>query len=348
MNVLIIANAHRKGGLSGSDAIYQKFAELWPARVDVWHMKEIDFKPFTICYIWRIVLGCWRALWCSKKYDAVYSASDFLMDSLPAFILKLRGIKWIAGFYLYAFRPQVVVVNKRKILVGKWQYHYSQQIIIWLINKYADMVIVTNPSMYGWLKDKHKSWINGGIDLSLTHGARKKNYDAVFCGRIHWSKGIYELREIWESILLIYPDARLAIIGDGDTGKEFFDGCKNVVQLGYMGDERFEIYKQSAMVLYMPTVDHFSMAPVEAMACGCVLISIDVSSVEIMNPPRIGTENKLGIINGIWHCKSLYDGDDVKYKEYEHLSIDARQWAQQFSWDKQVNRVWEDIQWLFL
>jgi glycosyltransferase involved in cell wall biosynthesis len=330
LNVLIIANAHRKGGLSGSDAIYQKFAELWPAQVDVWHMKEIDFKPFTICYLWRIVFGCWRALWCSKKYDVVYSASDFLMDSLPAFILKLRGMKWIAGFFMDAQEM-------------KWQYRYSQMFVKWLIKRYADMVIVTNPTMYYLFSDKRKTWINGGIDLSLTHGTREKKYDAVFCGRIHSSKGVYRLLDIWNEVRVYKPDAQIAIIGDGDLGKEIFGLCSGIDLLGYMGDDRFEIYKQSRIVLYPAIVDHFSMAPVEAMACGCVFFGSNIPTVRFFvdeyDMPTGLISNESDRI-----AKFIVTVDDYLI---DCWSVYSRVWAQQFSWDKQVNRVWEDIKWLF-
>ncbi len=76
----------------------------WPHKVKMWDMLNVDFRPFWACYVYRVLLACFCAMFWRGKYDFVYSASDFLMDSLPAAIMKIRGVSrhWVAGFYLFA------------------------------------------------------------------------------------------------------------------------------------------------------------------------------------------------------------------------------------------------------
>lgn len=338
--ILILANSRFNGGLSGGDAIYESFKKYWPCQFSESNLAHIDFKPFGLCYFARLAVSIGRALLDCRRYDLVYSSSDFLPDSIPALIYKAKGNKWVAGFFLKAFKDN--------------RLHYlSQKLVRWLIDKFADMVIVTNPTMYDIFPTKRKTWINGGIDLSLAGLSDKpKIYDAVFCGRIHPSKGIDELLEIWDLVREKLPKARLAIIGDGDLGigyikhklyaKHGLHKRNGIDLLGYMGNERFEIYKQSRMVLYPtpPKYDHFSMAPVEAMACGCVMLSFNINSIIWLTDGSISLMNE----DSASFADSIIDliefgGDNFHYK----VAVHSIYWAQQFDYQKQSMRVYEDV-----
>lgn len=340
MRILIIANTRFKGGLSGSDAIYENFVKHWGCQFTVWSMQNIDFKPFSLCYLVRIILSCFMATFERNKFDVVYSSSDFLPDSLAGFIFKLRGYKWVAGFYLNAFKENKI-------------HRLTQKIVKWLIRSWADMVIVTNPTMYPIFHHMKKTWINGGIDLSLAGlSDEPKIYDAVFCGRIHPSKGIDELLEIWDLVRQKLPKARLALIGDGDLGVDYVrhklfakhgrNQYNGIDLLGYMGDERFKVYKQSKVVLY-PTplkYDHFSMAPIEAMACGCVLVAFDTPVIDKMLSKNCGAlvvENVKDFDNCIrWWLQ------DANSWMAENSPL-AFEWSKQFDYKKQSTRVYEEI-----
>jgi len=338
MKILIIANARWLPGMSGSDSIYLNFKKHWPCETDVWEMLEIDFRPFWLCYIWRILLGCWRALWIySWQYDFVYSASDFWMDSLPAFIFKINNItcvhkiKWIAGFYLYAPKE-------------KWVYRLTQKPIRWLINKFADIVCVTNASMFDGFKNKKVIAVNGGVDLTLAgHGGQERVYDAVFCGRIHHSKGIQELIRIWMYVRQNKPDATLALIGDYDLGIEYVKKLipagddLGIKFFGYLEDERFEIYRQSKIVLYPSKVDHFSMSPVEAMACGCPMVCFNLPVMDFIKPH--GTLMAKNEQEFAYWILTLLRLDSTRTA----FSKAAVSWANAWDWKITTKKVYEAI-----
>lgn len=344
MRILIIANARFKGGASGGDKIYESFKKYWPCEVTVECLEDIDFKPFGVCYLVRIIVSCFNALLRTDRFDVVYSASDFLPDSLAGLIYKIKGSRWVAGFFLKAFRDNPV-------------HFWTQQMVRKLIDWFADMVIVTNPTMYYIFPNKKKTWINGGIDLSLAGLSDKpKIYDAVFCGRIHPSKGIDELLEIWDLVREKLPKARLAIIGDGDLGVQYIKhkifakhglGKRNGIDLlGYMGNERFEIYKQSKVVLYPtpPKYDHFSMAPVEAMACGCPCLSFDTPTIRKMAAGGwLFSNDKNYIANEITNIFNLIQTPQGPYRRNALLGEMAYKYAQRFDYQKQSTRVYEDI-----
>lgn len=328
--ILIIANARRKGGLSGSDNIYLAFVRYWDF-VEVWHRLEVDFKPFWLCYIWRIIIGCLQALFCFEKYEFVYSASDFWMDALPAWILKLKGNKWAAGYYLNAPRK-----NKA--------YLYSQNLMKFFIKHFADTTCMTNERVYEKSDLPNSAvFVHGGVDLNYAGlSVEEKIYDAVFIGRFHHTKGIDELMKIWDKVLKCRPSSTLAIIGGGDDKekdiKAWAERTDGVHLLGYMGIERFDIFKKSKIVLYPSTYDHFSFGPVEAMACGCPMIAFNLSVMAKME--------------GLKGCALVHDFDtdvfagailDYIVGRWVVKSVEAVKYAQTWDWKVRAPKVLEQI-----
>jgi len=325
--ILIIANARTKGGLSGSDNIYLHLAKHCECRI--WEMLDTDFRPFVLCYIWKIIKGCWQALWDNTHYEYVYSASDFWMDSLPALIYKMKGNKWVAGCYMKAPKKNIF-------------YYITQQPILFLMNHFADVICVTTSDVFGFKKPTVP--VHGGVDMALAYpGKEAKIYDAVFVGRLHYTKGIDELIQIWETVVQNLPDAHLVIIGDGDTEakkiKHWASISHNITYKGYMGKERFDVYRKSKMVLY-PTPykhSHFSMGPVEAMACGCPMVSfdLDVMEVEKIKGARLCTDINDFVKGVIWLIKH----QAIR----EAFSENAINYARSWDWSVKAPMILKEI-----
>lgn len=328
--ILIIANARRKGGLSGGDNIYLNFIKHWPIQTDTWDMLNIDFKPFCLCYVYRIIVSIIYALKIDWKCDAVYAASDFLMDSIPAWIIARRKkVKLFMSLYLEAPKGDIL-------------YTLSQ----WLATKFikrADIVFITNDTMKHLFPGKKTISVQGGVDLELagTHEG-KRIYTCAYVGRIHPSKGIKDLAEIWKAVRCLNKDATLAFIGDGDLGVNYarklgLNEENGVSHFGFMGKERFGIYKSSSMVLY-PAKSHMSMSPVEAMACGCVLIAFkDIQKYGKLPKGLYLAENNLDYADNINWLSSV---------DNEYLDIvrdEMLEWAAEWDWKKRTAEIWDQL-----
>lgn len=343
----IFANAALGKGLSGGDRIFIEFAKRLRQKYQVvihvwkegWEMCQrqglttgITFEfikvdmwcqlGFVACYLARIIKSVWNALVTrldNPKEIILYSASEFWMDSLPGFILKLRypNTKWMVGSFQTAPNPLVGFTqgkreNTYKIsALANW---LVQLPIKPLVKRWADIVLVNNESERKNFKALDKKGkvlvILGAVNTEQINDFRLKNkfpkiYDAVFQGRFHPQKGVMELIEIWRLVANKKPAAKLAMIGDGPLMYEVKNKTKgfklenNIDLLGYVfdGPLKYKIFSQSKLVVHPAFYDSGGMASAEAMAFGIPCIGFDLESYRSYYPEgmikvKIGDLNK--------------------------------------------------------
>jgi len=324
-----------------------------------WTSSKFRRLGTVILYLIGTVKGCLIVMKKLRQIDKmiIYSSSDFWPDSIPAFIAKLRNkdLKWIAAFYLFAQNPfgKESPYRGRKFLKGLL-YWLSQIPTYWLIKKYADMVFVTNePDRVKFVNsrltlDKVVA-VRGGVDTktpSLVPEPKRKKYDAVFIGRFHPQKGVLELIDIWRYVCDKKPNAKLAVIGKGDLEKRMKEKIRehrlenNIDLLGFKdGIEKIRIFKESRMALYPATLDHWSMAPVEAMICGLPLVTFDISTLKFLHPrgmirvPCYDLKSFAEAIGKLLNDKKLY----------QKTQRDSIVWAKEWDWDKRAEEILNKI-----
>ncbi len=243
-----------------------------------------------------------------KQADYIYSVSDFYPDFWPAFYAKVKNkkIKWIAGYYLFAPSP----FSKESPYKGKnrlrgFLYWLMQRPSYFIAKRWADFVFVTSePDVKKFItkkRDRSKIIVvQGGVDIAESEKylkseniipVEKRKYDACFVGRFHYQKGVLELVDIWKKVLEKKVDAKLAMIGDGGLEQDVREKIKkykledNIDLLGFMdGQEKYEIFKQSKMMLHPATYDSGGMAAAEGMAWGLPGASFDLEALKTYYP----------------------------------------------------------------
>jgi len=131
-----------------------------------------------------------------------------------------------------------------------------------------------------------------GIDWDLISAAAvapgPARFDAVCVGRLHRSKGIFDLPQIWAEVRKVWPNARLAIIGgtsDADVVNELraaiaaagggFDD--SIELLGYLDSLILWPLVKSAKVFLCPSHEEgFGIAPIEGLASGLAVVAYDL------------------------------------------------------------------------
>lgn len=243
-----------------------------------------------------------------EKYDYIYSTSDFWPDSLAAFYLKLKNKKiiWVAGFYLFAPKPwQKESPYKGRNFIKGLLYFLIQYPVYIIVKRYADIVFVTSePDVSKFVTNRRKEneiiIIQGGVDVTASekylssHNVipiKKRKYDACFIGRLHHQKGVVGLIEIWRRVCLADKNRRLLIIGDGELEGKVRENIvnynleKNIEMVGFAdGEKKFDLIKQSKIVVHPATYDSGGMAAAEAMAWGVPGISYDLEALKTYYP----------------------------------------------------------------
>lgn len=289
----------------------QNLQESENLKLKVLKMKFWCRGGFLICYLARILRSVFEA-WRVKLEEGtiIYSASEFWMDSLPALILKLRYPQstWVAAWYQTAPNPLIGFSEgerKNRYRVGAFFYWLLQYFIKPLISRFADIVLVNNdeerkqfPEL---IQENRVRVVLGAVDLEKIKKWKRdreylpKIYDAVFQGRFHPQKGIFELVDIWKLIVNQKSKAKLAVIGNGPLMQDVKAKVKklgleeNIKFFGYVydGPEKYTIFSQSRIVVHPAFYDSGGMAAAEAMAFGLPCVGFKLKSYESYYPRGI-------------------------------------------------------------
>lgn len=388
-NFLFFALAATGSGISGGDRIFIEFARRWSkySKVVVYLTREgvemckrqnlsgnmlsikvvgkdVFLKNFFIGYLYRIFQGIKLGLSLKIEEDTyIYSASDFWMDAIPAFLIKLRSkkAKWVASWYQTAPNPVLGYGSgqrDKQYRFSAFSYWMSQLLIKPLIQSFANLVLVNNceeKEQFPTLDRQGKvGVVLGAVNLTdikkwiKGHVSKKKIYDAVYHGRFHSQKGVVELVNIWKLVVSRRPDAVLAMIGDGplmkDVKKEITE-CglgHNVKLFGYVfdGPLKYEIFSKSRLVVHPAFYDSGGMAAAEAMAFGIPCVGFDLKAYESYYPKgmvKVKIGNLEDFANSI--LKLLEDKKFSQRISQEATCMIESSW----SWDKRSEEVFEFI-----
>lgn len=387
-------------GISGGDKISIELARRWsesfPVTIYLWeegyrmymrqnlNPKKIKFKiinmspwkyfGFLVNYAARILAGILFSLKINlenEKNTIVYCATEFWMDSLPGFILKLRfpNITWITTWFQTAPNPLIGFKEGDRALSYRFHalpYWLVQLPIKHLIKKWADFVLVNNefekkqfPDMERQKKVivvlgavNFKEIENWKLKMSKARagapGNLPKVYDGVFQGRFHPQKGVVELIDIWKLVVDKKPDARLALIGDGPLMEEVKEEIKklnlqeNITLFGYIFDgvEKYQIFAQSKVVLHPAFYDSGGMAAAEAMALGLPAVGFNLKSYESYYPKGM-VKVKIGDLESFANKILELLSNEKLYKKISKEAIQLINY--QWSWEYRSREILDQV-----
>lgn len=387
----IIALAALGGGLSGGDRIFIEFARRWsknfPVHLYVWeqglemcrreklagkflkiHLVRVGILSklgFIFTYLYRVFLGLKLGFTLKiQAGDYVYSASEFWMDSLPAFIFKIRNpnVKWAAAWYQTAPNPLTGFAQGKRAKqyrLAAFLYWTAQKPIKPILRKFADFVLVNNEIEKKEFPSHNASGrtivVLGAVNtekilayLKKNKGPKEKKYLAVFQGRFHPQKGVVELIDIWKLVVNKIPGAKLAMIGDGPLMDDVRGRInklslgRNIDLLGFLhdGDIKYSIFNNSRVVVHPAFFDSGGMAAAEAMAFGLPCVGFDLKSYLSYYPKgmmKVPTGNLRGFAEKI----IILSSDQGLYHK---LALEAgKMILTNYSWDVRAREVLSKI-----
>ena len=178
---------------------------------------------------------------------------------------------------LYRKADTVIPVSQEisKMLFEKYSISKSKLKVIYNPYDIIDIERLANEN----IEDKYENFMNS-----------KKIFISV--GRQTYQKGFWHLVKAFKLVLEKDPDARLVIIGSGNNDVKLMKliknlGIENSVLLPGFQNNPFKFIKRSQIFVMTSLFEGFPNALVEAMACGCPVISTDCKS----GPKEILLEN---------------------------------------------------------
>jgi len=297
--------------------------------------------------------------------NVIYSTSPLWPDIFPGFFMRRRSpdSRWLTAMSMYA---PPCWKGWKPYAGGRWSLpdprafalNLNQFPVYPLIKRHCDGIYVNNEldiarAVSDGFDPKRVEVIGMGVDNSLAHLAPetdKKDYEAVFIGRLHPQKGVLELIDIWRLLVNKRAQARLAIIGNGPLEEKLRtrierNGLQGQVDmLGFLdGLAKIRVVKASRVAVHPSFYDSGGMAALEAMSCGLPGVSFDLPDLAVYYPQGM-LKTRCYDLNAFAGNIELLLEDE---KLYRILSEEAVDWAQQWDWDAVAGKLLELAERLF-
>ncbi len=323
-----------------------------PASYKIMPFSFVDKLGVAGAYFFRTIIACFFA----PKFKSnliIYTETEIIPDIFPAIVVKLlnKNSKMVCTiFHLvshYSSRTGPKVVN--------FISYCAQTLSFKFIKLFADLILVDNSLLKQDLITKRGFSGTLAKKIMVSHmGINKKDidkikpsdgkkYDGFFLGRLHISKGIFDLIEIWNLVVKKNKKAKLAICGTADEeileeiNKKIrsYDLGKNIFYLGFLSTQQvFEKLKSSRIFVFPSHEEGWGIAVCEAMACGLPVVAYDLPVFKEVFPRGL-ISVKMSDYNSF--SKVILELLSGK-KMYDKLKSEALRIASKYDWDDVAKR----------
>lgn len=282
------------------------------------------------------------------KKGIVYSASEQIYDVLPGFLLKLFHPKNIRfGVVVHWLPPLYFWKRKRSLPLNSLLFLISERLGLFFANINADALLpVSEETLNDLIKYKLNKrptkFVLCGVNLeeidSYVSKPMEKKFDAVFLKRLQKTKGIFDLIEMWETMVSENKDARLLVIGEGIDGEEARRQVseknleKNIEFAGVIYDPRkkFEMLA-SAKIFVLPSYEeNWAIVIGEAMRAGLPVVCYDLKELRAVWGDNV-VYAKLGDKKDLLEKVRNLLSDEQKSLE---ITLKARKYVEKYSWKR--------------
>jgi len=284
------------------------------------------------------------------KFDIIYSHTSTLDVTFFSFVLKLldRRAKWFTVMDNLVPKPSERPGNYILKAIPYIAFLVANQ----LLKKTDGMFVVTNLLKKYYEKKGITVIMTGteyGLDIdSFTKKISPKTpkFSALFGGRIHPAKGIFDLIGITKEVIKVNKKFKLGIMGDGEEymKKKLYGEIKknnlskNISLLGYKTTkERWDLYRSSDYFLFPSYAEGSPQVVLEAFAANKLVIGYDLPEYrdalgKYINHGQLITFKK-GDISAV--ANYIISLKDKKFHFKNKIS--------DFSWDTIVNNEWKSF-----
>ncbi len=378
MKILIFANDYHL--VSGGDVIFAEMAKKWIQwgheveivtnekgadyclskgitinNLSTWPSSSPDNFGSFIAEPIKSILSAFRESHTQRSDVDVIFASSFFWPDLFAGIIAKRKVpraKLVVGAYLLFPKP----LSRKRYSGGFWRasaLYLSQILSLKLISRFVDIVLTASehdrPHFFNYKQLSASSVvaIRGGVEIDNIDRVRKqkKIYDALYFGRFHSQKGLFDLLDVWEKVLSSRPGSKLLLAGGGpleDSLREKATRMGIVSSITFSGivsgKAKYKLLKSAKLFVSASRFDTGNIALDEVLACGVPGIVYDLPHLNYLDGVvKIPVGHKIQMENEIIRLLR-------NQKERLRLGRAGRKFIKTFDWKIGAEKVLKLIQ----
>jgi glycosyltransferase involved in cell wall biosynthesis len=240
-----------------------------------------------------LMKGLWRQLR-RGDYDVVQSSEDFSISTLVSALYALRRRRRLVVY-------QGVYFRSRNRLAG-WLMAASDLFAGFLVRRACSVAACKTSAARRYLQDKgfrRADVIPVGVKKSAffqTGGAAGCGSELLTVGNLIPLKNFELLLDVFRTLSSLRPGARLTIVGTGPERERIASyverhGLEDKVVLAgrVPNDKMRKYYSKADLFVLLSRVEIFGMVMLEAMACGCPVMSTPTpGAVDIIRDGKNG------------------------------------------------------------
>lgn len=372
MKVLFVANGilgDEPGGLSGGDTRFIEVAKVWAQAGHEIHLlsskggqklcKRLGLDVKLHCFSeargtgrFTFLLHALKSFFFMpsslKDFEGiVYSTNEMVFDVLPALRLKLRRgsrVKWaVVVHWMPPFPPWK---RKESTIINSILFFLNERLSVWLANHFAGVLLpvstMTRGQLEVWGANMEKVYaVECGVNFSdirsIVSSIESYKYDAVYMKRLQAVKGIFDIIDIWQEVMVVRKNATILIIGEGIDGARAKEIVKerglgqNILFAGVIYDpvEKFTKLAESKLFVLPTHEENWAIVIGEAMAAGVPVITYALKELLDVwgdNLAAVPVGNKQAFAEKILHLLE----DPVEWKALKEDGLAA---ASHYDWD---------------
>lgn len=168
---------------------------------------------------------------------------------------------------------------------------------------------------------------NPGISLEHYYAADKED-EVLFVGKLEVRKGIDAILAAARAL----PHVNFRIVGWGEDGDMYRRGAPGNVRFQEFerGQAHYDAFARARIFLFPSHAETFGLAPIEAMASGCAVISS-------LPMPFEGERVTAGDVAGITAAVERLWNDRALTSDMGHKNMGL---ASQYTWERHINTLW--------
>jgi glycosyltransferase involved in cell wall biosynthesis len=225
----------------------------------------------------------------------IRGALELIRSPAAVIYVPTSEIPWVtlAGFTLARlFRRRLVLTNHNtRIEHGSVAFGLVGK-ILWGMHARADRVIAVSHAIAEELAaiDISNNVSVNSLGFSAEHARTLRSeappLTAFYIGRLETTKGIYDLLDVWGTVVRNLPSAKLVMAGYGTSSSQqrflkarfMYDLDSAVDWLGVVSEEaKWSLIARSRVCLFLSHIEGWGIVPIEALSMGVPVVVYDLA-----------------------------------------------------------------------